>query len=472
MRHLLLLFIVIFPALLSAQAQVSEGALNDRGNYKTLNSRVTIRSINIEGNKQTRRNIILRELSVQEGTEVASDSLLVLSELNWKRLFNLGLFTDIIIVVDTVSESAVDWNIKLREQWYIWPELSFRLADRNFNVWWKEQNHDIRRANVGVTFKHRNFRGNMEQLGATAQIGYTQRFGIDYFRPYIDRKQRHGLGVAFFFAKNEETFYITDSNKLRFIKTQGSYIIRQFEAAGTYVYRPAYADRHLIELRYRDNEVDDTLQNLNPEYYEKNSTRLKLVELLYRFERNKVDNWNYPLFGHKIVHHTVFRFGIEGMRFQTYAMLEYGRFYRIKGRWFGSQILRGRLTLPEDQPYAFRSAMGTGNEYLRGYEYYVIDGSQYGLLRNNLKYELLNIRIRNIPIKYLPVIPLRVYPKLFTDFGYGINKYPGNSFLNNRFLYSVGTGIDIITAYDFKFRVEYTWNHLGEKGLFLHLESE
>lgn len=468
-----MVFAVMLPVLLPAQAPVNG---NNTDSITRLQEKVTLKHIYTQGNRLTRRSIILRELSVTEGMELPSDSLHAISELNWKRLFNLGLFSDIIITTDTISESVIDWKIQVKEQWYIWPELSFKLADRNFNVWWTEQNRDIRRANLGVTLKHRNFRGNLEQLGVTAQIGYTQRFGIDYFRPYVDKKQQHGFGASFFVSKNEETFYITDSNKLRFIRTQGNYIIRQFECAALYVYRPAYADRHLVEIRYRDYEVDDTIVKLNhekgQEYYERGNNQLKLLELLYRFERNKVDNWNYPLFGHKIVGFFVNRAGFEGMRFQSYASVEYGRFYRLYGKWFASHILRGRLTLPEDQPYALRGAMGSGNEYVRGYEYYVIDGSQYGILRHNLKYEALNIKIRNIPISYIAMVPLRIYPKVFTDLGYGVNKYPGNSFLNNRLLYSAGVGIDLVTAYDFKLRLEYTWNHLGEKGLFLHLDSE
>lgn len=470
MKWLLSFIVFIMPMGLLAQADT--WVSRDSSSKKMLTDKVLLRRIYIEGNKQTKNSIILRELSIREGVEVASDSLQTLSDLNWKRLFNLGLFTDIIIVMDTVNASVIDWYIKIKEQWYIWPELSFKLADRNFNVWWNEQNRDIRRANLGVTFKHRNFRGNMEQLGVTAQIGYTQRFGIDYFKPYIDKQQRHGLGASFFISKNEETWYITDSNKLRFVKTRGNYIIRQFECAGTYVYRPAYANRHLFEIRYRDYEVDDTVVQLNSDYYENLSISMKQLELLYRFERNKVDNWNYPMFGHKMVGYFVNRLGFEGMRFQSFLMLEYGRFYRIQGKFFGANIFRGRLTIPEDQPYAFRGAMGSGSEYLRGYEYYVVDGSQYGLLRTDVKYELLNVRIRNIPLKYLPVIPLRLYPKVFADIGYGKNRYPGNSFLNNRMLYSYGVGIDIITAYDFKFRLEYTWNHLAENDLFLHLGAE
>jgi hemolysin activation/secretion protein len=165
--------------------------------------------------------------------------------------------------------------------------------------------------------------------------------------------------------------------------------------------------------------------------------------------------------------------GFEGIRFQSYAQLELGYFHRLgDSKWFTANIVRGRLTTPQNQPYKYRYALGSESEYVRGYEYYVIDGSQYGVLRNNLKYELLNVRVRNIPIRYLPVLPLRIYPKVFIDAGYVDYKYTGNSFLNNRMLYSAGMGLDIITAYDLKFRLEYTWNHLGQKGLFLHINSE
>jgi hypothetical protein len=109
---------------------------------------------------------------------------------------------------------------------------------------------------------------------------------------------------------------------------------------------------------------------------------------------------------------------------------------------------------------------------VRGYEYYVVDGAHFGILRLDLKREILNFTIKKIPLKYLPVIPIRVYPKLFADVGYVSNEYEGNSFLNNRMLYSAGVGIDIFTAYDIKIRLEYAWNHLGQKDLFLHFNSE
>ena len=116
-------------------------------------------------------------------------------------------------------------------------------------------------------------------------------------------------------------------------------------------------------------------------------------------------------------------------------------------------------------------AWAHNTDYVRGYEYYVIDGSNYGLLRIDLKREIFN-NTYSLPVKYFTALPLRIYPKIFADAGYIDSPSPGNSFLSKRLLYSVGVGIDIITLYDIKFRFEFAWNHLGQNGLYLHFNSE
>lgn len=428
--------------------------------------------INIVGNKKTRRSIILREMSVQEGDSIVKAGLADVTELNRKRVFNLSLFTDVVILTDSSVPGTVTWDIVVKEQWYLIPEFTFKLADRNFNVWWVEQDRDIRRANIGVTLKNRNFRGNLEEVSATAQVGYTQKFGLQYYRPYIDKNQKHGFGFKFFLSRNEEWFYKTDSNKWEFAKTQGRYITNSFETSVSYILRPAYASRHLLEASFKSQTIQDTITLLNSDYFLNGKRQMELVELLYRYDLNMVDNWNYPMHGLKVVVHSIFRIGIKGFNWQNVYMAEIGRFNNLGKKFYSSHIFRGRIAFPEKQPYVYVSAMGVGNEYIRGYEYYVIDGSHYGILRNNLKYELLNIKIKKLPIRYISTLPFRLYPKVYTDVGYGRNKFPGNSTLNNRLLYSAGAGIDIVSAYDIKLRVEYTWNHLGEKGLFLHFTSE
>lgn len=470
MRSFYQIIILLLAFHTLALAQDEDDMLRDLD--EVSQEKVLLRKINISGNKVTRRSIILREMNVDEGDSVIRSALADITELNRKRVFNLSLFTDVVIETDTIGPGIVDWEIVVKEQWYLIPEFTFRLADRNFNVWWVEQNRDIRRANIGMTLKNRNFRGNLEQVGATAQIGYTQKFGLEYARPYVDKKQKHGFGFKFFISRNEEWYYGTDSNKWEFASTQGEYITDRVEVSGNYTLRPAYASRHLLEIRYRSQSIRDTFMELNNNYFLNNSRQQKFLEFLYRYDLNLVDNWNYPLDGLKTIIHSIFRAGIEGFDWQNQYIAEIGFFEKYKNDLLTSFIFRGRLSFPEKQPYTHVYAMGTGNEYVRGYEYYVIDGSHYGILRSNLKYELLDFKIRKIPIRYIATIPVRVYPKIYTDIGYGRNKFPGNSTLNNRPLYSAGAGVDIVSAYDFKFRVEYTINHLGEKGLFLHFTSE
>lgn len=463
------IFIVLFLAYThQACAQIAHPDSSFRG----MKEVVSLRHIVFEGNKKTKPSVLLRELNVAEGDKIEWKKMDEIAELNRKRLFNLSLFTEVLVVKYKVDDSTVDWKFKMREQWYIIPELTLKLADRNFNVWWREKNHDIRRANLGVLLKHHNLRGRMEQLSATVQVGYTQRLGLEYFRPYVDKKQQHGLGASFFFSKNEEVFYKTDLNKLEFVKTEGSYILNQFEAAALYVHRPRYASKHTVELRYRDLHISDTVVQLNSDYYKNGSNKLKMFELTYRYDLNKVDNWNYPLVGEKVVAYAIARQGITGMDFQGQVMVEAGYFKKLSRKFFLSELFRGRLSLPQKQPYVYKYALGSNSEYIRGYEFFVIDGGHYGLLRTDIKYELFNFSIRNFPISFLSVIPIRIYPKVFADVGYVTNKYPGNSFLNNRGLIGYGVGIDLVSAYDFKLRLEYSFNHLGQKDVFLHLNSE
>lgn len=464
MKRLLLLYILLVGTYASAQEQ--------RDSALALSKVVKVDHIHLYGNDKTRDKIILRELSFSVGQMVKSDSLHFLIEQSKERLASIGLFTSYHISIDTISPASVDFNIQLKERWYIIPEPTFQLADRNFNVWWNEQNHELRRTIIGVVLKHKNFRGNLENLNVTAQVGYTKKFGIEYLNPYLDKDQKHGFGLAFAMAESQETNYTTDSNKLRFIKSRSNYILKQYEGSVAYTYRPAYASHHIFRLGYKYYHIGDTIAELNTSYFENGSRDLKMIELSYRYELNKTDNWNYPLKGTKIIAQLFTRIGLEGMEHQSFATLELGKFYNPQDKWYYSLIFRGRLSFPEKQPYALNVALGTKYDYVRGYEYYVIDGSHFGVLRFDLKREVLNFSIKKIPLKYLPVIPIRVYPKIFADAGYVQNQYEGNSFLNNRILYSAGIGLDIFTAYDIKIRLEYAWNHLGQNDLFLHFNSE
>lgn len=444
-----------------------ETLLNYSGNELIVDSIIVL------GNKLTKTSIILREMSVRVGETINADSLDKIVTINWQRIYNTTLFTDVKVDVDTVSEGHIKFLVAVKERWYIVPEATLEFADRYFNVWWTQQNRDLNRAILGLTLTHKNFRGNREQLSIGGKLGYSKEISIAYFKPFIDKKQRQGVGFDAGYSQNNKIFYATDSNKLKELIVIDKRLLKQYWFSAIYSYRPAFSTTHIGRITYKHNQIDDTVLKLNPNYYSNRSQYLNYIELNYRLEINRVDNWNYPLVGTKIVGNIFTNIGFRGMDFFAYGTLEAAKYNHLVNKWYSSFIFRGKLSMPTNQPYYFsKQILGTKYEYVRGYEDYVIDGYHFALLRGNLKYELANFSIKNIRFKYLPVIPIRIYPKIFADAGYVWNPAPGNGFLSNRMLYSAGVGLDIFTAYDFKIRFEYAINHLGQKVLSLHFNAE
>jgi hypothetical protein len=111
--------------------------------------------------------------------------------------------------------------------------------------------------------------------------------------------------------------------------------------------------------------------------------------------------------------------------------------------------------------------------YLRGLEKYVIDGVAGAMARHTFRKELIRFNVPTfLASKSHDRIPFRVYAKAFSDIGISHNKaFPNNS-LANKMLYTTGFGVDVVTFYDFVFRFDYSFNQLGQNGLFLHFKNE
>jgi hypothetical protein len=143
-----------------------------------------------------------------------------------------------------------------------------------------------------------------------------------------------------------------------------------------------------------------------------------------------------------------------------------------KKNYFGWQGF-ATVKFPFEQPFINQRLFGYSDFYLRGLEKYVIDGVAGFLSRQSLRHELIRF---NIPT-YLKSrshdhIPIRLYARIFGDMGYSYIKNELANSLNNRMLYSAGFGIDLVSFYDFILRVDYSFNQLGQNGLFLHVKGD
>ncbi|NSL89739.1 hypothetical protein ECE50_023050 [Chitinophaga sp. Mgbs1] len=428
-----------------------------------------VRNIIITGNKKTRTSIILREISTVPGDTIYLKDLAETLEERRKQLLNTSLFLNATANIKNWEGNNADLVFEVWERWYTFAFPIFKLADRNFNQWWVEKGRSLDRINLGVKGTQENLTGRNDALDAAFQFGYTQRIAVSYNLPYIDKSFRHGLGISFSYSRNREVNDSTNNNKQHFFRKDE--FLRQVYTIGLrYSYRKAINTRHQVFLNYNFERVADSVAILNPNYLGKGRTSVRYLDLTYRVSYIKADSWVYPLKGISIMGEASKRgigplSDIDDVRFR----LNLARYWQVKRKTYAALGMRGQVKFSAEQPYINQQALGYADDYLRGLEYYVIDGTSFIILKSSLRQEMLSFKFK-LPIvpKKFNSVPVRILAKAFADGGYAYSKFPGNGFLNNRFLYSGGIGLDIVSFYDTCLRIEYSINQLGQKGLFLH----
>jgi hypothetical protein len=242
--------------------------------------------------------------------------------------------------------------------------------------------------------------------------------------------------------------------------------------SGAYISRKGFYKRHIFSIGYGYNKVEDSVvSKYNPGYYNNdNKNHIGFPELGYSFQYIRTNNINFPLTG-KTYSGSITKRGTGfsgGINMLTLSG-SYNRYFSLGKKWYHSFNGVGLIKLPFKQPYFNQPAMGYNEFYLRGLENYVIDGVATALAKYTLRKKILSFNIP-VPIKnkFVQKVPFGFFAKTFADAGYSYNKFAADSRLGNKFLYSGGFGIDMLTLYDINFSFEYSFNQLGEKGLFLH----
>lgn len=436
------------------------------------NKWIHIRNIYFEGNSITKQKIIERELRYKAGDSILASEIETELKYNKKRVFNLQLFAKVEDSICFVNSNTIDITYKLNELFYWLVKPLFSLADRNINVWWYEQHHRLDRSNIGLEFIRQNFRGRNETIGGSIQLGYNKNFDLFYKIPYIDKNLKKGLSFNLNYATGREISYFTDNNKLRFFRSE-HYPYQKFQGKIAYTYRHQYASIHEINLSYNFFNISQQLFDLNKYFIGFDKRRINYFELNYIYKYNNTDIRLYPMNGIDLKTTITKRgLGIDKDINQFSAGAEMSYYKPINKLFSTAFVFRGRLSFPQQQPYYFNHALGFKNDYLRGYEYYVIDGSHFGLLRSNVRLKIIDRILHQRLLKIVEFIPIKLYGKVFDDIGYVYNKYQNNSALNNKILNGYGVGLDLLLSYYVKLRIEYSFNHLNQNSLFLHSTKE
>ncbi|NTW32748.1 MAG: hypothetical protein HGB12_09010 [Bacteroidetes bacterium] len=434
-------------------------------------SKIIINKIILKGNKITKLQIISREILFKENDTLDYKNLTLLISQSRKNLINTSLFNFVTINADSVSQNKFDITIDFIERWYIWPLPFFEFSDRNFNVWWKTKNFS--KIDYGLYLVWDNFRGRKESLKLQIRFGYNETYSLAYNIPYIDKEKKIGMGITAGIKHNHEIPYLTDYNKQLVYKNEKNYV--QQNTFGTYniTYRKGIFNLHTFQLNYNDFIFSDSLLKLNSNFAEQ--THNKFLSFYYQLKCDHRDNRAYPLLGYYYdIELTKYGLGVFENKKIDFAFMHTSirKFWKLNNRFYLGGGINAKISTPAFQPYYLEKGLGFGNDFVRAYEYYVVDGQNFILLKSNLKFELIPTKIKKIkfvPSKKFNIIHYALYLNVFADAAYvNDNQIVGNNILSNSYLFGSGLSLDFVTYYDKVMRLEYSCNKKWQSGIFVH----
>jgi outer membrane protein assembly factor BamA len=467
-KYILIAFIFfLITSQLHAQNNHIDSVITSSITHKI--KKVTIRNITIAGNDRTKNYIILREVPFKKGDSISLEELPKQVEKARELIYNTTLFVNVNVLSQLPNNDEADILIILKERWYIFPVPYVELADRSFNEWAKTYNADLKRLSYGVYFTHFNFTGRRDPFSLILINGFTRNISFEYAIPYINKYLTTGLKLGAGTEQTRQIPYKTDfENKLVYYKND-NFVKNEWFAIAAFTLRKKIKKKETFSLKFRHIDIADSIVSFfNPLYFNRGSHHRDFLEFQYKLQFTDVDNVLYPLKGQTstfILKKTGLKLNGGINNFSMEAGIE--KYNTLGNKWYFSTRINGSIQIPFTPAYFNAKALGYKEHYLRGYEYFVIDGFAFGFAKLDLKKQIAHFDIpTGIKSGTYNKIPFTLYAKTYADVGGALNHQ--QSRLNNKALFSGGFGVDILMLYDIKLSIEFSLNQLGQKGLFLH----
>lgn len=431
-----------------------------------------IDGIQITGNQTTKDFIILRELPFSPGDTIPENDLPDKIRLARENLNNLLLFNYVQIspLRSVVDSSLVTVIIEVEERWYIWPLIEVKLEERNLSTWL--QSWDFTKITIEGGARIDNFLGLKHKLVLAVHGGYQWGIFLGYRDISLDRQGKHFMSLDLQANISHNLDIFTQEDKPARYNIRDIFLEKTIDTRINYSYRPDIRSIHNVSFAHEFTMLADTVLSLNPDYWGNDQLRRNAFRLNYRYRLDHRDYHPYPLNGYFL--QAGLNTYITSDATVRYAQITLGLQYFKQissSRWYVSSVFSGGYSLSNTQAYMLEKAIGYDNNMLRGYEYTVADGQSYVISNNTLKYNIL--KKKTFTLNWLSFLPkfnkihISLYANAHFDAGYAKNKwdYHLNS-LSNKWLYSAGLGLDLVTYYDMVIGIDYSVNRECHHGIF------
>lgn len=449
------------------EAQVPGRATDEAWRYR-------IQAVRVEGNQQTAERYILRELTFSVNDTLSLEELD--NQLNESRinLINTALFINhrIELYYKTVSRSEVVVMVMVEERWYFWPEPILETADHNFNRWILDP--DLKRLNYGVNLIRENLRGFNERLSIVLRLGADEKYEVRWSDPAVFHSRKMGMGIGLGFEGNHAVPAALVDNRLMVLQGE-RYLIRKTYGYLHLTYRPSLKVIHLAGIQITGYQADSTLLNFNPAFLPAHQTVVS--ELIYWMKADYRNHKAYPLWGSYLdleLRPAWWYAGYEKGSPRVTAKFN-GRYYiPLKNRWYHATGLTLGMVAGRVTPFPVALGLGYGREFVRGFEYDVIQGNFYTLIKQNLKFALIPEKAVRVPFAPHPKFTngsVALYFNFILDGGFVAGEPSNGNDLVNKAMGGAGVGVDLVTYYDKVARIEAMINSRGRAGIYFHFIS-
>ncbi|MCS7074362.1 MAG: BamA/TamA family outer membrane protein, partial [Bacteroidia bacterium] len=212
--------------------------------------------------------------------------------------------------------------------------------------------------------------------------------------------------------------------------------------------------------------ISDSVLLVNPNYLAANDLSEQYPYVKLKYVDDKRDVRAFPLNGYK-VQAEIANYGLGSWGTSRFWKYDFSiSFYKhLHKSWYAAGGLYNYGIVGNKIPYYEKQFIGFVN-FIRGYENYVVDASNYALLKTEIKYAIFPRKI--VHFRYLPRkfqdFPIGVFLAAFGDVGYAIDNTFNNqdNTLKNKVLSGGGLGIQGTFIYDTVFRFESNINQFGK----------
>lgn len=431
MRKRVLFFLISCLARSIVPAQDTTAVLPDA--IDVPDSVFTVGRILLTGNFNTKDFIILREMSLREGSRITHQQI----EYDRNRIYSLGLFNQVEIKVLPAVDSLAILSVHVHERWYVFPFPIFGLKDRDWS-----------KVFYGFGIVHNNFLGRNEKIFASFIFGFDPAVRLTYRNPNLGDNGTYFLVGTLGYSTVRNRSVIAQAGTENFDE-------RHFSAGLTVGRRLGITQNVWISGAYEFVRISEyqpgrTLSADGNDFF-------PIVGLGYAYDTR--DLLEYPSVG-TLTQFTVTKFGVPGkaVDFVRYATdlrkyVPLGSRFVLQGRAFGDAVAAGPT------PSYNRAYFGYGDR-IRGHFKDVIEGENIVGVSTEIHYTLMQPRYFKVGF----------LPEEFSLWRFGVSLagfadagtvwFRGQPLAIDQFVKGYGAGVHFLLPYSGVVRIEYAWNEV------------